>query len=457
MPASPRRSRPGFRPRPSRVALALGCAVLLLVGCGPSGGEDDDRQFASETRPVRVVSDATATRAASPVAPDAGGERPPIAFTPDPARLLRPTTPQPATFRLIDGRLLIVGTDGAIARPEIAGQPIALSVSPDGAAAAVLLARGPGAATPVTGGTSPSGTPPPGTPAPTAADADAVTVIGPDGVVLRQVTDLDAIVAAAVAGGADGDRGVVTVALGITAGDLLLVLGDGLLISVPLDGPPVAISGSGNFSEVRQVSWAPGGGALAIVAATESGGPPALFYSPLRADGIDPVRVAPGDGRSTGPIVWLPDGSAVLYTEIIDQPGPAAAAGGDLFRTPLRSDQRSLVVAAGVIGPSSGVGEFAVSADGWVCAFTLNRLDGGRLAFNSLWVTSLNDRQQVRVALPAGVIPVGIVWADVGLVVLVSGPDGAVSGLIVGRDGVAIPAGAPAATPEAMPAATPVA
>ena len=85
-----------------------------------------------------------------------------------------------------------------------------------------------------------------------------------------------------------------------------------------------------------------------------------------------------------------------------------------------------------------------------VCAFTLNRLDGGRVAFNSLWVTSLTDRQQVRVALPAGIVPLGIAWSDAGLVVLVAGPDGAVGSLIVGQDGVAIPAGTPAATPVAQ-------
>jgi len=420
--------------------------VLFLGACGPTATNEDDRKFANQTQPPA----ATPVPAGSPIAGVPAGSAPPIAATPDLASLLSTSTPIGSAFFLVEGRLLIASSDGTVRDVSLPGPVSALSVSPGGDLAAVLVA-------PVAFGSTPASTPErPGTPGPsggTESQRLSVVIVGSDGETLRLIDDLQLALDAQsdVRSVVSGDGAVTTVAIGPTADDLLVVFPDGLLVRLPAEGAAAVVPGSGNLADVRQVVWASDGAALAIVGADAPGAMPAVFSTALREDGIDPVRIAPAPGRTTGDIAWLPDGRGVLF---VDTTGPVSTetlrSGRDLFLTPLRSDRRTLVAAAGIIGPAAGVVDFAVNPDGDSVAYTLYRVEGDGVRFNSLWVGSVDGRSPVQLTLPDGATVGGLAWTAAGLLVLTAATDAAESTvLLVGSDGVARPATAQPATPAA--------
>ena len=418
--------------------------ALLISACGPTATDEDDRRFANDTPPPR----ATPAMQGSPVASRPGGPLVPIAATPDLAGLLSSPTTAASAFVLLDGQLLIAGVDGLVSEVALAGPVAALSVSPAGDRAAVLVDAGTGTATPVA--TPEEATPP--------ADGDAgfarsLVVVGGDGAVVRTIDDLATTLGEQpeIGDATSGEDAVVAVAIGPTADDLLVAFPDGLLVRLPGEGPATVVPGSGNLADLRQVAWSPDGASLAIVAADVAEGMPAVFYTALRADGIDPVRVAPGPGRTTGDIAWLPDSRGLVF---VDATGPVSAetlrSGRDLFVTPLRTDRRTLVAAAGIIGPNAGVVDFTVNPNGGSVAYTLFRAEGDEVRFNSLWVGGIDGRSPVQLTLPEGLAVAGIAWTSAGLLVLATPDvDGNRAALIVGPDGVARQASEQAATPAA--------
>ncbi len=437
--------RPGLWPRLFGVVAG---AVLLLSACGPAATNDDDRRFANETEPPR----ATLAPQGSPVASRPGDLLPPVAATPDLGRLLSPPATASTAFFLLDGRLLIARIDGAIQEVLLPGPVSALSISSAGDVAAVLVRSNSDAGTPAASPEQPTTPDPAASAGGTGLDVSAV-VIGADGAVIRTIDDLRTTLEGRpdIIEAMSGESSVATVAIGPTPGDLLVAFSDGLLVRFPAEGEAAIVPGSGNLADVVTVVWSPDGGALAIVAAGEDGGIPALYYTALREDGIDPVRVAPALGRTTGGVAWLPDSRGLVF---IDASGPVSAetlrAGRDLFVTPLRSDRRTLVAAAGIIGPSAGVVDFVVSPDGASVAYTLYRAEGNDARFNSLWVGGIDGRSPVQLSLPDGGGVQGLAWTVAGLLVLTSpAADGAPAALLVGPDGVARPATDQVSTPAA--------
>ena len=330
---------------------------------------------------------------------------------------------------ILTGRIQEIGLSGLVA---------AISVAPNGTTAAVLVEGGAGAATPGAGST------PAGASTPAASDPTrSVVVVNSRGEVTRTVDDVVATLDAqpGMAEALAGETTIATVALGPNVDDLIVAFTDGLLVRLTTRRPAAVIPGSGNLASVQQVVWAPRGKMLAIVGTEKEGDVPAVFASPLRADGIDPVRIAPAPGRTTDRVAWLPDGSGVVFA---DAAGPLDAlslrSGRDLFVTPLRSDRRTLVAAAGVIGPAAGVVDFAVAPGSGSVAYTLYRAEGDEVRFNSLWVGSLDDNGSVQIALPDVVAIDGLAWTSGGLLVLARMADGpAPVILLVGPDGTASP------------------
>lgn len=421
-------------------------AVMVLSACGPTATNEDDRRFANETEPPRATPALEGSSGPSGVNELAA----PVAATPDLARLLSAPASASAAFFLLDGRLLIAGIDGDVREVGLSGPVSALSVAPSGDVAAVLFSSGGDAGTPVA---APS---PPVTPGPAASSGGtgsdvSMVVVGSDGAVLRSIDDLGRTFAGqpTISVAMSGEANVEAVAIGPTPDDLLVAFSDGLLVQLPAAGKPKVIPGSGHLADVVTVIWSPDGGALAIVAAGEADEVPALYYTALRADGIDPVRVAPAPGRTTGVVAWLPDSRGLIF---VDATGPVSAetlrSGRDLFVTPLRSDRRMLIVAAGIIGPSAGVVDFAVSPDGTAVAYTLFRTEGSDARFNSLWVDGIDGRSPVQLTMPDGAGVQGLAWTTAGLLVLTSpAADGAQGVLLVGADGVARPVTEQVATP----------
>lgn len=440
------RRRPSGRCRLARnhvVPLVL--AIALLSACGPTATNDDDYQFASRTQPPRssVASPELGTPVGTPVdAPGVGGET-----TPDPASLLTSEATAAAAFFLMAGKLVVAHVDGRLQSVPLPGPATKMSVSPNGATVAVLVDVAAATATP--GGTA---TPDDAvTPDPSAA-AYSVMIVDARGEVVRSVDDVMAKLGEQpeVTDALAGDASIVTVALGPNIDDLIVAFADGLLVRVPTTRPATIVPGSGNLADVRQVVWSPNGKALAIVAAETPDQLPAVFYTPLRSDGIDPVRIAPAPGRTTDQIAWLPDASGVVFT---DAAGPldevSLRSGRDLFVTPLRSDRRTLVAAAGIIGPAAGVVDFAIAPGSDAIAYTLYRTEGAQVRFNSLWVGSLKNQGSVQIALPGASTVVGMAWTSGGLLVLVRGSEETGPEiLLVGPDGVATaPQGPGASTP----------
>ncbi len=436
------------RRRPGRLAsllAALALVTLVISACGPTATDEDDRRFANDTPPPR----ATPAMQGSPVTSRRDGPPVPIAATPDLAGLLSSPAVASSAFFLLDGRLLIAGVDGIVTAAALAGPVSALSVAPAGDRAAVLVEAVAGTATPLA---TPDQS---ATPASVggAASARSLVIVGGDGAVIRTIDDLDATLAEQPEIGEtmSGGDAAVAVAIGPTADDLLVAFPDGLLVRLLTGGAVTVVPGSGNLADLRQVSWSPDGGSLAIVAADAADGMPAVFYTALRADGIDPVRVAPAPGRTTGDVAWLPDSRGLVF---VDATGPVGAetlrAGRDLFLTPLRTDRRTLVAAAGIIGPGAGVVAFAVNPNGESVAYTLYRAEGADARFNSLWVGGIDGRSPSRLTLPDGVGVSGLAWTSAGLLVLTApAADGAAQALLVEPDGVARPAADAGATPAA--------
>ncbi len=422
--------------------------VLLLGACGPAATNDDDRKFANQTQPPA----ATPGQAGSPVVVTPDRSPPSIAATPDLATLLSSPTAVRAAFFLVEGRLLIASGDGTVRDVSLPGPVLSLSVSPGGDLAAVLV-------TSAAFGSTPAATPERATtPDPSAgSDSDRLSavIVGADGETVRSIDDLQGVLEAQpdvrdALSGEGSVATVATVAMGPSAADLLVAFADGLLVRLPAEGEATVVPGSGNLADVQQVIWSPDGAALAIVAAIAPEEMPAVFYTALREDGIDPVRIAPATGRTTGDIAWMPNGRGVLF---VDTTGPVSTAtlrsGRDLFLTPLRSDRRTLVAAAGIIGPAAGVVDFAVNPDGESVAYTLYRVEGDRVRFNSLWVGGIDGRSPVQLTLPDGATVGGLAWTSAGLLVLTAATDEVEpTVLLTGPDGVARPATDQAATPD---------
>lgn len=425
-------------------AIVLVLLLVVLSACGPATS-NDDRRFASSTQPPRptVASPRAGTPAGTPVDQSAIE---PLA-TPDPARLLTSDARANAGFFLSSGRLLVAHVDGTVRDVTLPGPASAISVAPNGTTAAVLVSGAAGTGTPS------AATTPDGRATPTGATgAVSVVIVDARGEFVRTVDDVmgrlvgDPEAADALA----GETTIVTIGLGPNIDDLIVAFADGLLVRVPTKRAVAVIPGSGNLADVRQVSWAPNGRALAVVAAGAAGELPAIYYTPLRADGIDLVRIAPAAGRTTDRVAWLPDASGVVFT---DAAGPLDAvslrSGRDLFVTPLRSDRRTLVAAAGVIGPAAGVVDIAVAPGDGQVAYTLYRAEGDQVRFNSLWVGPLDGNGAIQIALPALDGIDGLAWTAGGLLILAEGVGGGgPEVLLVGPDGV-VAAPAPAATPAA--------
>ncbi|HEV2528383.1 MAG TPA: hypothetical protein VGT61_08050 [Thermomicrobiales bacterium] len=429
-------------------------AGLVLAGCGPRIGEDErNRRFAEQSRPPAVTATVVEDSVGTPITAMPGqpiGTPLPI----DSSDLLLPQGGPESAFFVADGQLLIATAAGELLTPELPGAVSALSVSPAGDRAAILL--GPGAAaTPEAG--APVATPAipasDGLPDPVAFDEARVVILGPDGETLRTIDDLSGLAGIAASEQAPGD-GVSTLALGPGSDDLIVGLADGLLIRVPETAEPAPIPGSGNLADIRQVIWEPDGSGIAITASGKSGEPVGLYYSPIRVDGIDLVRLAPGRGRSAGNATWLPDGSGILFT---DATGPVSAdtlrQGRDLFVSRLRTDRRNLVVAAGVIGPSAGVGQVVPGPDGLI-AYLLVRAEGDEVRISSLRVGRIGTSTVVDVRLPASGTVAGLGWTSAGLMVLTSDDTGPTV-YLVGGDGVPQPLDA--APADATPTTSPVA
>ena len=435
------------------VILAAG---VILTACGPQVADDErDRRFAEQSRPPVATATVADDDAGTPV--PRGTDRPPGTPAPiTPSELLVPQGGASAAFFQVDGHLLIATAAGSLVTPELPGTIVAMSVAPAGDRVALLLDTRFPHATPAARSETPAAIPADLTgddmSAPIMFGDAHVLILGADGEALRTIDDLADLAGIAASEGVSGD-GVTTIALGPGPDDLLVGLADGLLVHLPETAEPIPIPGSGNLSDIRQVSWAPDGSGIAITASDAPGGPTALYYTAIRADGIDPVRLAPGAGRTIGDATWMPDGTGILFT---DAAGPVSTAtlrqGRDLFVSRLRTDRRDLVVAAGVIGPSAGVVRFVSSPDG-LLAYTLVRVEGDAVRFNSLRVGRIGTSDTIEVRLPSAATVVALAWTSAGLMVLTVDDSGSTVVHLVGSDGT--PAALDAAPERATPSAAP--
>lgn len=383
----------------SRLAtvLSLLCAgSLLLVACGETANNEEDRRFANDPSRNGQTSEA-AQKTTVPVA------TPTVKALPSPEMLLRARGAPSTVYAILNGviqsiHLSETGTKPSTIRPPSGERFVAIDTSPSGdRVAAVATSTDSAVQTQVvnlyvfdsagaeleTWAQVIKPDPASSTPAPSASTP----------------ADVDLM----VDWGAQGDR-------------IVVASPDGRMASVTLGGDVTAIATPPGITAMRDIEWSPRGDRIAVLGVGEE--------SLARIGLIDPVATTPqflpiapinegGEREQIHSFSWLPDGSGLVYLSGIDD--DTDAVGGQLFSLDLETMSQRLVATAGRGGPAAIINDFSVSPDGKAVAYTIVLPDGGDLRFNSLWVRSLRDQRALE--MPVGtVIEVNALWwVDKGL------------------------------------------
>ncbi len=432
----------------SRLAtvFSLLCAgSLLLVACGETATNEEDRRFANDPSQRNQTSESV-RETPVPLA------TPTVRPLPSPETLLRARGAPGTVYAILNGAIQSVqpsdtGTTSATIRPPAGERFVAIDNSPSGdRVAAVSSSTGSTAQPPVvnlhvfdsagaeleTWAQVIPPDPAPSTPAsgsPVAADMDLM-----------------------VDWGAQGDR-------------IIVASPDGRMASVMLGGDATAIATPSGVTAMRDVEWSPRGDRIAVLGVGQD--------SVARIGLIDPAATTPrflpvapiddgGEQQRIRSFSWLPDGSGFVYLSGTED--DADTVGGQLYSLDLETMEQRIVATAGRGGPAATIIDFSVSPDGKAVAYTIVLPDGGNLRFNSLWVRSLRDQRALE--MPVGnVIEVNALWwVDEGLLwgQAVSTSDGVMESFIhlsPGGDPTAvltIAVGSQAAASVGTPSASPV-
>lgn len=430
----------------SRLAtvFSLLCAVsMLLVGCGESAGNEEDRRFANDPSGNAQPTDEM-RQTEVPVA------TPTVQPLPSPETLLRARGAPATVYALVNGSIQSInveeaGTSTRTVAPPSGTRFVAIDSSPSGDRVVAVTA-------PATETTSASG-----------IDVHVFDSAGTrletwTGVLARQ--DMPSTPGA----GVPPRTGTEVMVDWGAQGDRIVVAGpDGQLAGITLGGEVEPIEMPSAVSAIGDVEWSPRGDRIAVLSIGDDG--------TTRIGLVDPTTpnpeflvVAPvedtEEGEQIRAFTWLPDGSGLAYLS-----GTGDDIGGQLFSVDLETMTQRLVATAGRGGPSATINSFSVSPDGKAVAYTIVVPDGGTLRFNSLWVRSLRDQRGL--PMPVGdVIDVGALWwVDKGVVWSQTVQEGDaihVSFIQLPPGGDprvihAIEIGAQAGDPGATPAATPLA
>lgn len=383
----------------SRLAtvFSLLCAgSLLLVACGETGNNEEDRRFANDPsedgRPTEVVRE-TAVPETTPT----------VKALPSPETLLRSRGAPSIVYAILNGAIQSIqlsdsGTTASTILPPDGERFVAIDSSPNGDRVASVT-----------------------TSTESAAQIAVVnlTVFDSAGTELETWTDILAA-NGAPSTPASANSGVENIDLmvdwGAQGNRIVVATSDGRMVSATLGGDATAIATPPGVTEVRDVEWSPRGDRLAVLGVGDD--------NVARIGLVDPAATAPeflpvapidedGEQEHVRSFSWLPDGSGLVFLSGTGDDG--TTVGGQLFSLDLETMSQRLVATAGRGGPSATIIDFSVSPDGKAVAYTIVLPDGGDLRFNSLWVRSLRDQRAL--AMPVGnVIEVNALWwVDNGL------------------------------------------
>lgn len=386
------------RSRFSRAAtvLALFCAASLLVACGQTSDDEEDRRFANDpsrnqqtTEPVQPPTVAKATPTVRPL--------------PSPETILRSRGAPRIVYAIVNGAIQSVEVDDAEPkairiRPPESERFVAIDSSPSGDRVAAVTAS--------TGSS-------------TTVPRLNLYVVDSVGALLQTWPDvivLDAEPATPVVAGTGALDFDVMVDWGAQGNRIVVAGANGQMASATLEADVEAIAAPSGVTEIQAVKWSPRGDRIAVLGVAVD--------NVTRIGLIDPFVAAPeflpvapidedGEQMQIRSFSWLPDGSGFVYLSGTGADG--GAVGGQLFALDLETMSQRLVATAGQGGPSAMIRDFSVSPDGKAIAYTIVVPDGGDLRFNSLWVRSLRDQRAL--AMPVGnVIEVNALWwVDTGL------------------------------------------
>ncbi len=376
---------------------SLLCAgSLLLVACGETANNEEDRRFANDPS----QDDQTTEAVRETTVPEA---TPTVKPLPSPEALLRSRGAPGTVYAILNDAIQSIqlsdsGTKAGTIRPPDGERFVAIDSSPSGdRVAAVTTSTESAARVPIvnlyvfdTAGTEVevwteviTQNPAPSTPTSTISGA----------------ADMDLM----VDWGAQGNR-------------IVVVSPDGQMVNATLGADATTIPTPSGITAIRDVEWSPRGDRIAILGVGQD--------NVARIGLIDPAAAAPeflpiapidegGEQEQIRSFSWLPDGSGVVY--LSGTGDDIDAVGGQLFSVDLETMSQRLVATAGRGGPSATINDFSVSPDGKAVAYTIVLPDGGDWRFNSLWVRSLRDQRALE--MPVGnVIEVNALWwVDRGL------------------------------------------
>lgn len=374
--------------------MALLCAgSLLLVACGETADNEEDRRFANDPS----QDDGTTREVGETTVPEA---TPTVNPLPSPETLLRSRGAPSTVYAILNGAIQSIQlsdsgtTAGAIRAPE-GERFVAIDSSPSGdRVAAVTTSSDTGTQAPIIN----------------------LLVFNSAGAELESWTEvitLDSAVSTPASATPGMDDIDLMVDWGAQGNRIVVANPDGRMVNVTLGGDATAIATPSGITAVRDVEWSPRGDRIAVLGVGED--------NVARIGLIDPAASAPeflpvapidegGEQEQVRSFSWLPDGSGLVYLS-----GTGDTVGGQLFSIELETMTQRLVATAGRGGPSATIIDFSVSPDGKAVAYTIVLPDGGTLRFNSLWVRSLRDQRAL--AMPVGnVIEVNALWwVDKGL------------------------------------------
>jgi len=449
------------------IVAVFAVAMLLLSACGSSSssGPEEDRQFATDTRPAATSAPTETPSDAASVDPTA------TSASVDPASVLKSRGAPKFYFAELRGTLISVKPSEPALAPVVMDIPagyrvLAFDASPDGSQVAVLLGNRNDSTAPI-----------------------SFAIFTHDGdLALHPIVVLDAAslgatpVSAATPVAADASS-TVFVSWAAQGDRILVGSASGALVNVTPAGEATRITLDRLDGTLASASWSPRGGSI-LLRVRDAEGRGAIGLATIE-DGAGHVQTLwpPADERrpmSVEEIAWLPDGSGVLFLQ--EDLASDTGAGAQLYQVSVSGGNPTVVASPGRGGPSASIGDFTVSPDGKSVAYTIIIPDGDDWVFHSLWVRSLRatTSYEVSVGNVDGVSEIG--WASGGFLwcerTEENGPVEALrvvtldeqSLLLATTRGssaaspiaspqaspVGTPAASPVATPQASPVATPV-
>lgn len=412
--------------------------ALLIAGCTDqtAGGP----QFANEPAPTRPATRVVSAGSPAPL-PTLPIAATPIATPASMADLLRVRGAPSALFLEVDNAIWAIDSSGQGSRifaPPEDAEIRAQDAAPGGDRVAILVRESTGT-----------------------RQAYEVEIADRDGNVVQNLAELP--LGPATPG--PGNASSIDVIDWSPQGDQLLVaIGGGTTLTWPVenDGRPEVILLLEPGETIVSAAWSPTGEAIAYIATGGSDRDRALWVLDLR-DGRRQQVVKSGDNRFVVEFTWLPDGTALLFTEGGDLEG--AVSGIDLWSVNADGGDRQLVASAGSVAPVARITDVRPSPDGRSVAYAVLVPGNSGPRVDSVWVRDLASRVGFKIALPTVATVDEISWTDNGLAIAVTTSGGGRRGAaatallqVSGNGDVAAIWVAPIATPvalEAGPSATP--